>query len=249
MNALVTTQTAMLGWLLHGDSDIAACVDGDAVPHRLRIYADAYRLRLLEVLGNDFPVSKSVLGDAAFDETALDYLRAHPSTRPSARYVGHAFAGWLAQQRNVPRRLCELAHFEWLQGESFDAAEAPRLSIDTLSVLPADAWPTLRLQRHPAARLLTMTSNAADVAQAHASDAPLPVLSDAATSHLLLWRHQGEVCWRRLEADEADALNAIKTGESFAWLCEQLNDPPGNGALRAVSLLKRWLTDGLLIAP
>ena len=50
-------------------------------------------------------------------------------------------------------------------------------------------------------------------------------------------------------ADEADALNAIKTGESFAWLCEQLNDPPGNGALRAVSLLKRWLTDGLLIAP
>ena len=51
MNALSAVQDAMQVWLLQGDAGIVAFVDDDLAAHRLRIYADAYVLRLLDVLG------------------------------------------------------------------------------------------------------------------------------------------------------------------------------------------------------
>ena len=249
MTALATIQASMQGWLLHGDPAIAACVDGDAAAHRMRIYADAYRLRLVEVLGNDFPVAKAVLGEAAFDALALEYLHAHPSTRPSVRHFGHAYADWLQTRPDTPCATHELARFEWTQGECFDAADAPALAIDDVAAWPADAWPTLRLQLHPATRLLALASNAADIVEAHAVGTRLPELRTAAASVFLLWRSDGDVQWRRLDDDEALALRAVESDETFAQMCERMNDLHGDdGALRAASLLKRWLADGLLAA-
>ena len=47
---LHASQSALQAWLLQGDTGIAADVAGEDAEHRLRIYADAYRLRLTEVL-------------------------------------------------------------------------------------------------------------------------------------------------------------------------------------------------------
>lgn len=248
-DALAATQAALQGWLLHGDAAIAACIDGGGVADRLRIYADAYRLRLLDVLGQDFPATKALLGDDAFDALAVAYLRAHPSTQPSVRHFGHAFAGWLAAHRDAPRLLHQLTRFEWAQGECFDAADAPLLGIDHVAALPADAWPTLRLRLHPCVRLLALDCNAPQLAEAQARGAKLPALRRRPPAHWLLWRSDGDVHWRRLDADEGLALRAVVAGEPFARLCERLEPSQGDGAARAASLLKRWLADGLLAAP
>ncbi|QIL19293.1 putative DNA-binding domain-containing protein [Thermomonas sp. HDW16] len=248
MNALITTQDAMQRWLLQGDAAIGMRVDGQDVAQRLRIYADAYRLRLLEVLGNDFPVTKAVLGDDAFDALCVDYLHAHPSTQPSARHFGHAFPDWLHARCELPHTLHQLARFEWLQGEVFDGADAPLLGIEQIVFLPAEDWPGLRLRLHPTARLLALSCNAAELVETHAQELVLPELLDAAPSHWLLWRADGDVHWRQLDARETDALHAVASGEPFARLCERLQTEDDDGALRAASLLKRWLADGLLAA-
>ena len=123
------------------------------------------------------------------------------------------------------------------------------LGFDHVAALPADAWPALRLRLHPCVRLLALECNAPRVVEAGAAGLPPPALRRRAGSHWLLWRGDGDVRWRRLEADEAVALRAIAADEDFARLCERLNDLHGDGALRAASLLKRWLADGLLAAP
>lgn len=256
MNALRTLQSrqsAMQVWLLHGDAGIADAIDparvhGETRDDRLRIYADAYRLRLADVLGQDYPVSKIVLGDARLDALADAYMRAHPSTQPSVRHFGHAFATWLSTRRDVPRALHELARFEWLQGEAFDAADADALDFDAIAMLPAESWPGLRLRLHPATRLLAMHCNAANVVDAHARGLPLPRLRNGAIRHWLLWRADSDVHWRRLDDDEADALQGVQSGDTFAALCQRLNARHLDGALRAASLLKRWLADGVLAA-
>lgn len=249
-DALVATLDAMQDWLLQGDERIAAFADESSIAHRLRIYADAYRLRLLEVLGDDFPIAKAMLGNDAFDALAAGYLRTHPSTRPSARHLGHAFADWLATRRDLPCGLHELVRFEWTQGECFDAEDAPALGIGDIASLPAEAWAGLRLRLHPATRLLALACNAAEIIEAHAAGLPLPEPRAGAASACLLWRSDGDVHWRRLDDDEASALRAIAGDGSFARLCERMNDLHGDdGALRAASLLKRWLADGLLAAP
>ena len=247
MSALAATQAAMHGWLLQGDPAIGASVQGPQVEQRLRIYGDAYRLRLLEVLGNEFPVTKAALGEDGFDAVALDYVQAHPSTHSSLRHFGHAFADWLRPAAAQARRLHPLARFEWMQGEVFDAADADALTLDTIASLPADAWPLLRLHLLPSVRLLTLACNAPLLVEAHARGAALPALGTAPMADWLLWRCDGDVRWRRLDTDEAALLRALADGECFGQLCERASTfHPDDGPLRAASLLKRWLADGLL---
>ena len=47
---------------------------------RLSVYANAYFARLIECLGESFPVLQRALGDEAFAGLAADYLVAHPSS-------------------------------------------------------------------------------------------------------------------------------------------------------------------------
>ena len=240
MNALAHAQDALQGWLLQGDAGIAALLDGEQRPHRLRVYADAYRLRLIDVLANDFPATRDALGDAPFQAIALGYIDAHPSTRPSVRHFGRSFANWLQAHPDARRGLHELARFEWLQGECFDAADARPLAIDDVAAMPAEAWPSLRLALHPATRML-----ASRRLRLH-DGRPRLATRDAPTAWVL-WRDGVDVRWRSLDRDEAEALQALREGAAFGALCERLANHHGEaGALRAAALLKRWLADGLL---
>ena len=66
-------------------------VKGDAradAATRLGVYADAYRLRLLEVLGNDYPVLKQLAGEEGFEQLGRAYIESHPSLTPSVRWFG-----------------------------------------------------------------------------------------------------------------------------------------------------------------
>ena len=61
-----------------------------------------------------------------------------------------------------------------------------------------------------------------------------------------VWRDSGRVLHRRLEADEADLLEAAAQGADFGSLCEILSGLCAEDAvaLRAASLLKRWVEAG-----
>ena len=241
MNALTATLDGLQDRILHGDGTIF--VRGADAGHRLRIYADAYRLRLVEVLGNDFPATRDALGEEVFAAFAERYLHPHPSTRPSVRHLGSAFADWLESQIDAPRGLHELARFEWLQAAAFDAFDAPTLAINDIAVLAPDAWPQLRLHLHPATQLLDTTRLAIVEGAVTLADVDSP-------TRWLLWRDaDGDVHWRQLDDDEADALHAINRDATFGELCARLATRHGDDdALRAASLLKRWLADGLLAA-
>ncbi|GAA5000787.1 DUF2063 domain-containing protein [Pseudoluteimonas lycopersici] len=236
MNMLAAALDDLQDRILHDDAAIFPRVRGADAAHRLRIYADAWRLRLVEVLGNDFPATRDALGEDAFAGFAERYLQAHPSTQPSVRHLGAAFADWLEAQADAPPGLHELARFEWLQAGAFDTVDAPTLDFDDIAALVPEAWPGLRLRLHPCVRLL-------DTARLAIRDGE-PVLSASDDpARWLLWRDaDGDVRWRQLDDDEADALQALHTNATFGELCERLS------ALRAASLLKRWLADGLLAA-
>lgn len=257
MNAparLVLQQQAMQAWLLHGDRAVAAHVEATQVREqdlqaRLRIYRDGYALRLIEILGNDFPVSKALLGEDDFDALAARYLQAHPSSQPSVRHFGASFAIWLDAHSGVDVGVVELARFEWAQGEVFDAADANAVTMTDIAAWPAQDWPVLQLSLAPHLRILALCGNAAAQVGTHAVDGAVPACHIGAPAHWLLWRHDFDVHWRKLDDDEAGALRAVTDGITFAALCMQLAQVHGDaGALRAASLLKQWIGDGLVAA-
>ena len=86
------------------DAALLAAVNGTGsldAAQRIRIYADMYRARLVDVLREDYPRVAATVGDADFAALACRYLTRHPSTNPSVRHVGRRFADWIAEEATV----------------------------------------------------------------------------------------------------------------------------------------------------
>lgn len=251
MTTLRHTQLAFQAYVLGARDGPGTEVVGDARAGRRRrmdVYAEAYRLRLIEALATDYPALQGRLGDEAFERLCRRYIDACPSRHASVRWFGEHLSRFLKAQPpwvDWPH-LAELAAFEWLQSEVFDAGDASLLSPDELAALPAEHWPELIVTLHPAVRLTRYRFNTPQLWQ-HALEGtaahPVP-----GASRWLLWRYRLDIHWRSVPEDEWWALGQARAGVSFAALCEGLCQwqGPERAAGRAAGLLKRWLLDGLV---
>lgn len=240
--------------ILHGDDGIRALVVGSdkvSADVRLGIYANAYRLRLIEALDTDYPGLHTIAGDEEFDRMCRAYIDAHPSPFRSLRWFGNRFAEFLRTTEPYAEYpvFAEMAEFEWALSDAFDAADSePRTTAD-MAALPPDLWAGLRFISHDSVRRLDLRWNVPPVWKAiDAGDTPADLESGDHPVAWLVWRQELVTRYRSLDIDEAWALDALMRGEPFAALCEGLTEwiDPQNVATHAAALLKRWLEDGLI---
>ena len=245
--------------VLSGDPAIDAEIDGDSEAFRdtrLGIYRDAYRLRLIEVLGTDYGVLRKYLGDELFDAAARDYLAAHPSTFRNVRWFGGKLAEFL---RITPRYsehpvLAELARFEWTLGLAFDAPDEDAVRFEDVAAVPPEAWSELRFSPHAAMHVIDLRTNAVAIWKEIDENDSFEVEISAAPVTWAIWRKQHSPFFRSLADDEAWALKAMlgraSFGEICAGLCEWVAEE--EAAARAAGLLRGWVEEGwiarLLIA-
>jgi len=242
------------GYLLTLDQRMQPHALGSAqvsAEERLAIYANAYRLRLLEALATDYPGLHTVLGDAEFDAMGRAYIAAHPSPYFSLRWFGDRMSEFLRATAPYAKYpvFTEMAAFEWAKSDAFDAADSNIATIDDMAAIPADAWPGLTFAPHPSLRRLDLRWNVPLVWKAIDTGQEPPALeeNDYPISWLV-WRQDLLTYFRSLNVDEAWALDALQRGESFAALCEGLTEwiDAQNVAVHAAGLLKQWLIDGLI---
>lgn len=254
MSDLRALQRDFQAYLLRPDGQLRGCIaegEGLSADDRLRVYADAYRLRLLEALGDNYPGLHTLLGDAQFEALGRAYIDAHPSRHPSVRWFGRRLAEFLVAAeayRGLPY-LSELAAFEWAVSEVFDAADAVSVGVEELARLPPEAWAELRPGLHPSLRRRNLEWNVPVLWQA-LDEGRAPPEAERAEYPVgwVLWRRDLMIHWRSLQVDEAWALDRIAAGATFAEVCEGLCEwiDAENVGLHAAGLMQRWLADGLI---
>jgi hypothetical protein len=248
---LAATQLLLQAGILAGDCAIEREIQGeddDFRSVRLGIYHDAYRLRLVEVLGKDYPVLRKYLGDESFDGAALAYLTAHPSTFRNVRWFGRRFAEFLRSTPPHAQRpmLAELAQFEWSLGLAFDAAESEPVRFEEVAAVPAQLWPEMRFLPQAALHVLDLSTNAVAIWKKIAGEDGLEVQTPTEPVSWALWRKDHTPFFRSLERDEAWALKALLAYESFESICDGLCQwtAEGNAAARAAGVLRNWVDEG-----
>jgi Uncharacterized protein conserved in bacteria (DUF2063). len=260
--SLAVLQSRFQAHLLSADRAITDCVVGDdrgGASRRLGVYRSAYVLRLVEVLGEDFPALARWLGDDGFSEVMSAYVAAHPSSGRSVRHFGDRVPAFLAARDDLSPAVAELAAFERAQSDVFDAREGAVLTAELLASLAPEVWGGMALRLRPSTRLLTqhwdtlarfqmLLASESESALDTSLPAPQPL---AEPLPVLLWRgSELDVHWRSLEPDEAAALQALSSEQvDFGGVCAVLSAhvPAEEAPMRAASLLKRWLADGLLL--
>lgn len=252
MSGLPLAESGFQDYVLGTESGFAGEIAGadDAFRRtRLDIYRNAYRLRLLEVLGNDFPVLKSHAGDEWFEAAALRYIEDRPSVFRNVRWFGAGFPGFLHEKAGHAGRpvLAELARFEWMLGLAFDAADQETTGFEEVASVAPEAWPGLRFISHASLQVLELRTNAVAIWKSIAGDEPgKPAEAASERQSWAIWRKDLSPYFRSLAADEAWALCAMREGSSFGEICAGLCDwvAEEEAAPRAAQLLRGWVDDG-----
>lgn len=232
----------------------AAIVDAPplTIAERLGIYGHAYRARLIDALGDTYPVLHAVLGDEVFAALGAQFIGAHPSVHRSIRWYGRELSEFLGRTSPYAEQpiLAEIALLEWTLSEVFDAKDAEPLERAQLCAIEPSAWDELRFGFHPSVRRLQLQWNTTPVWQAMSRDQPPPDPQRAESPiPWLLWRRDLQNYFRSMTGDEAAALDAALRGENFGGICAALTAwlPDEEIPLRAAGLLGAWADSGIIV--
>lgn len=249
-------QRAFQDYLLESGDGFAGSVRDTRKADRitlLGVYRDAYSLRLIEVLTNDFPGLFAMCGTADFDHVARAYIKAHPSHHPSVRWFGESLGDFMAvtPPYNKAPAAVEMARFEWALGSAFDAPDAQPITAADLMSLPPEAWATLAFTVVPSLRRLALSFEVPQAWQQRKDIEPgnLEPAPAAGAIPWALWRPERTTHFRSLEADEAVALEALIAGKTFPEICQAIAAHTGEeeqAPARAAALLRGWVEAGMI---
>lgn len=253
---LAQLQLELQNFLLGNDedaSDLTLETPQFSRQERLQIYHSAYRLRLIEALGTDYPALQAYVGEKEFTAIAEGFIAAHPSHNPSLRWLGEKLPAFLRNHEkfNTQIEMAELAEFEWRQAMAFDAADTSITTLEELRTLVPEQWMTLKLHLHPSVQFMHFYSNAPTLWQTLIHDGKLSAAESAqAPQAWLLWREDLQVVFRPLDAAEDWALTAFSTGKKFAEVCEGLCEwfSAQEVPMKAAQYLQHWIQGSLIEA-
>lgn len=249
---LTRVQGAFHDHLLDLPSRIAhEVVDGGriSVDHRLHIYHNAYRVRLLENLRDAFEKTWSYLGDAHFELAARAFIDEHPPRHRNLRWHGAEFPQWLARRFPDDLDIAELALIDWQLRQAFDGPNATPLRASDLAALGSEDWARVGFQFVPTVFMAPLHFNS--VAIWHALDqeqTPPPAEAFVESPWLLIWRKGWQPHFRTLQGAEHAALSRLQDGASFAAVCAELAERFSDQEVASVAAesLRAWLQDEMI---
>ena len=206
---------------------------------RLAIYGNAYFARLLECLRTIFPLVARTVGDEAFDDLAMDYLRRYPSRSYTLDRLGDRFMDYLSESRpdlddqgrsteDWPDFVIDLARLEWEIDDVFDGPGVEGrelLSAGQLQAIEPARWPEARLVPVPCLRILAFRFPVNDyytaLRQLRQNESP-PEMPEPAATFLALTRRNFIVRRHPLSEAQYGLLGRLAAGERLGAAIEWL---------------------------
>ncbi len=202
--------------------------------------------RLIDVLVEDYPATRALLGDELFTQRARAFLSRHPARHYNLSELGRRFPGFLAAGAQGGC-LYELARLERGISEVFHAPRDPQLGGASLAQLPPQAWAATRLRLARAVRLFAFRFPVDQLFQATRDGKPVQIPAPR-RSWLLLCRRELTVRRVPLQRAQFTLLEALSQGHSLATAlqrCAASADPKQLASLG--TWFQRWTALGLFL--
>lgn len=249
MTNLLALQNGFQDFLLTGNSaEINALIVADHLPKekRLKIYFDAYRIRLKEILSQDYPKTVTLLGDTLFDRAFEIYLNTYPSTHFSVRYFGQHFSRFLKESSpfNEEPIYAEMAFFEWTLMGTLDAQDAPIAKIEQLQNFSPEDWSYFKITFHPSVTLVACEWDTPLLWKAiDQEEPPRSAIKLTQPQHWVVWRNELRNLYQSLSAAQTQLFVLFSEGLCFSEILEKLSEimPVDDVPQFAVSHLQFWI--------
>jgi hypothetical protein len=205
------------------------------------IYRRQFWLRHLDALAEDYPGTKYLLGEDAFEAFCRAYLASHPPNSPSLRDLGNCVIGFAERYPHFPEATraaaVEMIRYENAFVDLFDGADVLPLDPQKLATLPPDAWEHARIVLHPLLVRLRVTYPVHRIRlEARGAGQPIPAPLAPAPENLVLYRRDDIIHFEELDPTAFDLLDALARGEPLVSACDRIAkalDPAAAEALGA----------------
>lgn len=208
----------------------------------LAVYRSGYLARLTEQLGETWSSVWRLLGDDDFFALCESFVATHPSTSYNLSDYGRDFPAFLEtapQTADFPM-LPELARFELAFHDLFHAAA--HTSIDAATLASIGDLTGVKLELGSAVRLLECGRAVYDVFR-HRNDEEPPDLDFERPQCVLMFKQDGEVLAREVDAGTFAALAALRDGlaveDALAQAVERDGDYGPSEVTRLFELIAR----------
>ncbi len=228
-------------------------VDGEPMTadRKLNVYHEAYRIRLLEVLRIDFPKLEIILGEQAFTEVGLSYIDQYPSTHFSVRYFGQSFEKFLSGHKPYSDYpfMIEMVNFETALMESLDAADDAILTLQDLSQIAPEMWPSLSFSFHPSVHTRVYKWDTPllwkDIEQDNPPRQPTELKEKESW---VMWRQDIRSKYESMSPVQKILYPLIAQNDCFAQMAETLSQhfDESEVPLLLVQNLQYWIEHGLI---
>ncbi len=244
---LFEAQSVMQQAIFSGDKKDAAnwirSKKNFAPKNQLSVYVDSYRLRLIDVVSEDYPVLKKYLGEKKFSQLIEDFVEENNSDHFNIGRFAVKLSQFLVQKK-YDKFAIELCDLETAISQLADAKETQVLTTQDLAKITEEKLENLVLQPRAALKLLAFDHAINSYYLEHLSE----VVEQK--TYLAVFRHD-DVMWRMDLAPNEFLLlqklfKKIPVGKALEQLQSQLKISEEELAQNLSSWFARWIRNGLL---
>jgi len=219
---LSTSQSGFATALFDPDIAVPTGISG-APKKRFSVYRNNVMVGLIDALGDIFPTVKNLVGEEFFAAMARIHISTEPPSSPLMFEYGAGFSAFIETFEHASELpfLPDVARLERAWLDCFHEADAPIVSLQTLSAVAQDLWPSIRFVLHPAARVLEFEHAAVSIVSRDRQGLSLDGLDPFSAETGLLTRPDCDVELRYLPDGGAQFIRALGNGLTLGQAADE----------------------------
>ncbi len=212
---------------------------------RLEIYAYMYYARLIEILQEEYPTTRQLLGPHEFAVLCRKFIARNPSRSRVLNRLSEKFPDFLA--RALPKGhksglAVDVARIERAMEDVFDAPKLEPMTAAQFAAIGADQWERVRLNVNPALRLLKLRYPANEYIQATRAGRK-PRIPRPRPTFVIVFRRGFQVFRRDQEPEQFRLLEALASGRVLAAAVRAAIRGRSRSADRLAAKLGGWFRE------
>lgn len=218
---------------------------------RMSVYADGYKTRIMEGIGDVFPAVRHLTGERLFYELSRDYVTKFPSREYNLSRVGCLFPEFLSGTEtagNLPF-LADLARLEWQVSLAFHALQTEPVKPQELAGISPEKWGHLQFVFQEGFGLLESAYPVFDLWQARKTPiSEVSIRVEGNPQQVIIFRSGLEVQCLQTDACQVRLLNELRRGTCLEEALEIFSDTPDFEPALLTRWFGHWMQLGIITA-